>query len=496
MAKATKKITKQSGDVVKSFSIALPIEKVIEGDNGELFVAGFLARTDIPDNTPRMPEQMNEALSAPHFTEWIGKMQEISKGKSLFNCREGHSTIMAGRGVEFKHIEGKGFWGKSEVVDPATKEKVRKGVITSHSIGGGYGQTWVEKGVLHYEAFPIEVSYVDVGMIPGTEFEYVKADGSAEMRKFASADEKENSMDGMSKAASFIGRFDAIKKDAGGYEVTADYAMQEAFDIQAGSRIVAEAAGLLVSERNEPAEAKLIAEIITAVTEWMAGEAKEAVGEKPVESPTNKPAAKVAPVEEIQNEESEEASAEEAKSETDEGGQSETDEGEDVSEEEAEEEADSENAPAGLTEADVEAIVRRVLAESENKNKSAKGELNKAQVAKMSSLEKSMTSLVSEVEKNFSLVADGMAKVNKAIASQAARNDAIEKKIDAYGPVVLSPRPSGQAAKASEVDEQSVLKMLIANTSNNPQLRQAYQARLTELEIRNAPALEAPPSFI
>jgi Family of unknown function (DUF6582) len=71
------------------------------------------------------------------------------------------------------------------VVDTNAITKVKKGVLTGFSQGGQYVRKWKANGIDYYTASPGEVSLVDSPCLPAAHFEYVKADGHSELRKFA-----------------------------------------------------------------------------------------------------------------------------------------------------------------------------------------------------------------------------------------------------------------------------------------------------------------------
>ncbi len=471
-------------DLNKTFSLSIPLEKVSVGPNGEVFVEGFLARVDTPDKTPGIPEQMDETLSTPNFEKWVHDTQERSNGLSLFNAREMHSAKAAGRGVEFKIVPGVGYWGKSEVVDADTKEKVLKGVITSHSIGGHYGQTWLDKGVLHYEAKPIEVSYVDVPMIPGTEFQFQNADGSTEMRKFASV--AQDPEPEKQTAKSVIAKYAGLRKEDGSYGVDQDYARQESWDIANAAQAVQQIAYLLSNEVHEPEDAKELAAIIAALLAFMAGENKEMVA-----AATGTPAASEG---EAESPETEIEEVEQPKPDADKDGTPEAEKDNDEPEEEPEDEPE-------MSVEKVREIVRTMFAEMQSAEKAERaGELAKANsliASKTDALEKSVSGAVKNFEKVSKDLSGDIAKVAADHNKLETHVTLLQKTVDAYGPVLLV-TPQGPVGKAPEgMSEKDFLKGLLSSTKPlSPQIRQAYQARLTELEIKEIKPLEEPPSFV
>ena len=93
-----------------------------EAPNGDLFVFGTAS-----DPTLDLDQQLCDPV-------WLEKaMPEwFSTGA---NVREQHSNIAAGVGRELSEGDGSKWQLKAEVVDPVTKEKVKKGVLQGYSIG-------------------------------------------------------------------------------------------------------------------------------------------------------------------------------------------------------------------------------------------------------------------------------------------------------------------------------------------------------------------------
>ncbi len=117
---------------------------------------------------------------------------------SMFPVREMHQlkAVGCGKGIEFDDTE-KTISGTVHVVDPAAVKKVQAGVLIGFSQGGGYvGDPIpdpVYKGCVRYVADPGEMSLVDSPCLPQAlidgikekTYQYRKADGSVELRKFA-----------------------------------------------------------------------------------------------------------------------------------------------------------------------------------------------------------------------------------------------------------------------------------------------------------------------
>ena len=143
------------------------------------------------------PDSANEICdyehSKPHFMKHSAYVDKLSKGKSKFNVREQHGGTAAGRAPEFIARDAeKDFLAGVEIVDPVTAEKFEKGVLNGASIGGSYGPWSMKDGAYkRYEAVPVEFSLVDIpsnsDALPidmPAEFEFVRVDGTKELRKF------------------------------------------------------------------------------------------------------------------------------------------------------------------------------------------------------------------------------------------------------------------------------------------------------------------------
>jgi hypothetical protein len=142
-----------------------------------------VATAEKPD---RIGEVMHYEWSKPHFLAHSELVKNASGGQSLFNIRGQHGDVAAGRAIAFEADDAtKSFPIGVEVVDDNEWEKVKKGVYTGFSIGGGYGKAVRKGAVKLYEAKPNEISLVDIPMLEDAAFEFVKADGTKELRKFA-----------------------------------------------------------------------------------------------------------------------------------------------------------------------------------------------------------------------------------------------------------------------------------------------------------------------
>ncbi|RJR09987.1 hypothetical protein C4588_04160 [Candidatus Parcubacteria bacterium] len=158
----------------KSMHYFMPLVKV---DIAKREVWG-IAAIEEPDQSG---EIMDYSRSKPHFIAWSESIRKASKGKSLGNVRDSHTTKAIGKVIVLEpNDELKAFRVGVKVVDDNGWEKVIDGVYTGFSIGGKYGDRWpdpIHKGLIRYEAIPTELSLVDVPCIPGATFEVIKADG-------------------------------------------------------------------------------------------------------------------------------------------------------------------------------------------------------------------------------------------------------------------------------------------------------------------------------
>lgn len=182
-----------------------PLLKVEQRKDGTPIV-WFKVASEMPDSEG---EICDYAHSKPNFLKHSADVAAISKGKSKFNVREQHGETAAGRAVEFlaRDVE-KDFIAGVEIVDKGTLEKFEKGVLNGASIGGKYGD-WSQKDGAYrrYEAVPVEFSIVDVPSngealpidMPG-EFEFVRANGSKEMRKFMKSTSLQDTVDAVRSA--------------------------------------------------------------------------------------------------------------------------------------------------------------------------------------------------------------------------------------------------------------------------------------------------------
>jgi hypothetical protein len=113
-------------------------------------------------------------------------MTKNSGGLSVGNLRAMHAKVAAGKFTEISYEdELKKIDGVAKVVDDQEWEKVLEGVYTGFSVGGSYAARWFDKtaGAYRYTALPSEVSLADNPCMYGATLEFVKADGSVELKK-------------------------------------------------------------------------------------------------------------------------------------------------------------------------------------------------------------------------------------------------------------------------------------------------------------------------
>jgi len=162
-------------------NIFIPICKI---DVEQRLVYGK-ATFEAPDSSG---EIWDYETSKPHFEEWSEAANKNSGGKSLGNLRSMHGPIAAGKLTQFYCDDAsKAVEIAAKVVDDAEWNKVLEGVYTGFSQGGKYIKRWkdpTDATKTRFTSAPVEISLVDLPCLPGATFEYVKADGSTELRKF------------------------------------------------------------------------------------------------------------------------------------------------------------------------------------------------------------------------------------------------------------------------------------------------------------------------
>jgi hypothetical protein len=139
--------------------------------------------------------------SKPNFEKWSGDIAKATAGKSVGNVRAMHGSVCAGitKSITFDDV-AKAIEVEAKIVDDNEWNKTLAGCYTGFSIGGSYARKWKgEDGVQRYTACPLEYSLVDLPCNPDAQFSVIKADGSAEMRKF------ETTTDNVEALAKWVG---------------------------------------------------------------------------------------------------------------------------------------------------------------------------------------------------------------------------------------------------------------------------------------------------
>lgn len=153
------------------------------------------AAVEMPDSAG---EIMDYYASKKHFIEWSKRIKDASRGKSLGNIRDSHTSKAVGKVIKVIFDDAKrGIKIVAKILDAEAWKKVIEGVFTGFSIGGKYGRIWSDPDnpmLRRYEAIPTEISLVDVPCIPGAVFELVKSDGSSVVIQLSEEKEMENNM--------------------------------------------------------------------------------------------------------------------------------------------------------------------------------------------------------------------------------------------------------------------------------------------------------------
>lgn len=123
--------------------------------------------------------------TVPYYKAIVDEMSKASDGMNIMPLRAMHGLIAAGKGIgiEFRDESKQVFMG-FKVVDDVEWKKVEEAVYTGFSQGGRYIKKWADGEYTRYTAKPSEVSLVDIPCLATATFEYVKTDGTSEMRKF------------------------------------------------------------------------------------------------------------------------------------------------------------------------------------------------------------------------------------------------------------------------------------------------------------------------
>jgi hypothetical protein len=144
-----------------------------------------IVTAEIPD---KQDEVCDYAGSKPFYQAVIAEMSKATNGGNFFPLRAMHGLTAAGKciGFDFRDDDKEIYMG-FEVVDDAEWKKVQKQVYTGFSQGGSMVSSEPDpifKGCVRYVANPSECSLVDNPCLGASHFQYVKADGVVEIRKF------------------------------------------------------------------------------------------------------------------------------------------------------------------------------------------------------------------------------------------------------------------------------------------------------------------------
>lgn len=139
--------------------------------------------------TAQKPDRDKEVCdyetTVPYYKEMVAEMSKATEGKNIFPLREMHGLTAAGKGIaiEFRDDKKEIYMG-FRVVDPLAWKKVSEGVYTGVSQGGSYIKKWKDGDYTRYTARPIEVSLVDLPCLEAAHFDFIRTDGTVEIRKF------------------------------------------------------------------------------------------------------------------------------------------------------------------------------------------------------------------------------------------------------------------------------------------------------------------------
>lgn len=133
----------------------------------------------------RSNEIFDYETSKPLFEKWSQAAVKATAGKSMGNLRAMHGNTAAGKLEQITFNDDDELIEiAAKVVDANEQKKCEEGVYTGFSMGGKYVKKWKDGDAMRYTADPYEISLVDLPCIPDATFEYVKAAGVTELRKF------------------------------------------------------------------------------------------------------------------------------------------------------------------------------------------------------------------------------------------------------------------------------------------------------------------------
>lgn len=179
----------QEGFPMRNLQIFAHLTKV---DEVRHEVTGVLAE-EAPDKSG---EIFDYESSKPFFKAWNAEFEKATEGRSLGNVREMHQPVAVGKFVRVEYDDtSKQIVVTAKIVDREAWQKVAEGVYTGFSIGGNYVKSWPDGEYVRYTAEPNEGSLVDNPCMYGAHFSAIKADGTTEMRKFATPDMNSKEME-------------------------------------------------------------------------------------------------------------------------------------------------------------------------------------------------------------------------------------------------------------------------------------------------------------
>lgn len=198
-------------------SLFVPINKI---DEAQRLVYGTLTQ-EVADKSG---EIFDYDSGKDAIKSWSDEISESTNGKSLGNVRSMHQAIAAGKFTDIVYDDAsKSIQGVAKVVDDGEWEKVLEGVYTGFSIGGGYAKRWPDTdnpGLMRYTPTISEISLVDNPCVPTATFEYIKADGSSELRKFKLHKEEPMTNAPLQKWQASDGSVFDTQEEAAAHEVT------------------------------------------------------------------------------------------------------------------------------------------------------------------------------------------------------------------------------------------------------------------------------------
>ena len=170
---------------MSKLNIIIPITKI---DAETRTVYGVMTE-EVPDKSG---EIIDYESAKAEIQKWSDGIAVASDGKSLGNVRAMHGKVAAGKLTDIAFEDtAKRVDIAAKVVDDDEWQKCLEGVYTGFSMGGGYAKRWRDPSnphLMRYTPTVTEVSLVDNPCVPSATFQYVKADGSVEMRKFTSTE--------------------------------------------------------------------------------------------------------------------------------------------------------------------------------------------------------------------------------------------------------------------------------------------------------------------